>query len=127
MSRRCNCHDNAVAESFSRLLKREGIKKKISGTREEPAVIFLITSKCFITISVGMVLAIKCHRRNTKINIANGPEVSKSSVAIHFFFVVYKKFCISISNGVHLTRFLNASVFIREDKDNGYQYSFDAD
>ncbi|EDR4275272.1 hypothetical protein C6425_004918, partial [Salmonella enterica subsp. enterica serovar Sandiego] len=31
----CNCHDNAVAESFFQLLKRERIKKKIYGTREE--------------------------------------------------------------------------------------------
>jgi putative transposase len=35
MSRRGNCHDNAVAESFFRLLKRERLKKKIYGTREE--------------------------------------------------------------------------------------------
>ncbi|EKA0987794.1 IS3 family transposase, partial [Cronobacter sakazakii] len=35
MSRRGNCHDNAVAESVFRLLKRERIKKKIYGTREE--------------------------------------------------------------------------------------------
>ncbi|EBR5150163.1 IS3 family transposase [Salmonella enterica] len=35
MSRRGNCHNNAVAESFFQLLKRERIKKKIYGTREE--------------------------------------------------------------------------------------------
>lgn len=35
MSRRGNCHDKAVAESLFQLLKRERIKKKISGTREE--------------------------------------------------------------------------------------------
>ncbi|NWA63205.1 IS3 family transposase [Pantoea sp. B9002] len=35
MSRRGNCHDNAVAESFFELLKRERIKKKIYGTRED--------------------------------------------------------------------------------------------
>ncbi|MBW9398639.1 IS3 family transposase [Leclercia sp. EC_58] len=35
MSRRGNCHDNAVAESFFQLLKRERIKKKRYGTREE--------------------------------------------------------------------------------------------
>jgi len=29
MSRRGNCHDNAVAESFFQLVKRERIKKKI--------------------------------------------------------------------------------------------------
>jgi len=35
MSRRGNCHDNAVAESFFQLLKRERIRRKIYGTREE--------------------------------------------------------------------------------------------
>lgn len=35
MNRRGNYHDNAVAESFFQLLKRERIKKKIYGTREE--------------------------------------------------------------------------------------------
>jgi putative transposase len=34
MSRRGNCHDNAVAESFFQLLKRERIKRKIYTTRE---------------------------------------------------------------------------------------------
>nr|WP_087505662.1 IS3 family transposase [Neiella marina] len=35
MSRRGNCHDNAVAESFFQLLKRERVKKKIYRTREK--------------------------------------------------------------------------------------------
>lgn len=35
MSRRGNCHDNAVAESFFQLLKRERIKEKIYGTRDK--------------------------------------------------------------------------------------------
>lgn len=35
MSRRGNCHDNAVAESFFSLLKRERIKRRIYGSREE--------------------------------------------------------------------------------------------
>jgi len=35
MSRRVNCHANAVAESFFQLLKRERIKKNFYGTREE--------------------------------------------------------------------------------------------
>ena len=34
MSRRGNCHDNAVAESFFQLLKRERIKRKIYNTRQ---------------------------------------------------------------------------------------------
>ena len=35
MSRRGNCHDNAVAESFFQLLKRERIKRKIYATRDD--------------------------------------------------------------------------------------------
>jgi putative transposase len=35
MSRRGNCHDNAVAESFFQLLKRERIRRKIYVTRDE--------------------------------------------------------------------------------------------
>ena len=35
MSRRGNCHDNAVAESFFSLLKAEKIKRKIYPTRNE--------------------------------------------------------------------------------------------
>ncbi|HAT2497352.1 MULTISPECIES: IS3 family transposase [Aeromonas] len=35
MSRRGNCHDNAVAESFFQLLKRERIKRRIYATRDE--------------------------------------------------------------------------------------------
>jgi putative transposase len=34
MSRRGNCHDNAVAESFFQLLKRERIRRKIYEHRE---------------------------------------------------------------------------------------------
>ena len=54
----------------------------IYGTREKPAAIFLITSKCFITVSVGMVWAIRCHLLNMKTNSINGSEVSELSVAI---------------------------------------------
>ncbi len=32
---RGNCHDNAVAESFFQLLKRERIKRKVYSTRDE--------------------------------------------------------------------------------------------
>ena len=35
MSRRGNCHDNAVAESFFQQLKRERIKRKIYTTRQD--------------------------------------------------------------------------------------------
>ncbi|GAB3291021.1 IS3 family transposase [Parahaliea aestuarii] len=35
MSRRGNCHDNAVVESFFQLLKRERVKRKIYNNRDE--------------------------------------------------------------------------------------------
>lgn len=35
MSRRGNCYDNAVAESFLQLLKRERIRRKIYLTRKQ--------------------------------------------------------------------------------------------
>ncbi len=35
MSRRGNCYDNAVAESFFQLLKRERVRRKIYNTRQE--------------------------------------------------------------------------------------------
>ena len=35
MSRRGNCHDNAVAESFFNLLKRERVRRKVYRTRAE--------------------------------------------------------------------------------------------
>ncbi len=34
MSRRGNCHDNAVAESFFQLLKRERVRRHVYATRE---------------------------------------------------------------------------------------------
>lgn len=51
-------------------------------TALKPAAIFLITSKCFITVSVGMVRAIRCHRQKMKTSIINGSEASRLSVAI---------------------------------------------
>ena len=35
MSRRGNCHDNAVAESFFQLIKRERIRRQVYATRED--------------------------------------------------------------------------------------------
>ena len=35
MSRRGNCHDNAVAESFFQLLKRERIRRHVYSTRDD--------------------------------------------------------------------------------------------
>ena len=38
MSRKGNCHDNAVAESFFLMLKTERIKRRIFKTRDEARV-----------------------------------------------------------------------------------------
>lgn len=35
MSRRGNCHDNAVAESFLNLLKRERIRRRVYRSRDQ--------------------------------------------------------------------------------------------
>lgn len=83
--RRGNCHDNAVTESFFQLLNRERIQKRSTERGKKPAVIFLITSKCFITLSVSMVRVSKCHRRIMKIKIINDSEMSRLSVPIHVF------------------------------------------
>ena len=83
MSRRGNCHDNAVAESFFQLLKRERIKKKIYGTREEARSDIFDYIEMFYNSKRRMVRVIRCHRRNMNINIINDSEVSRLSVAIH--------------------------------------------
>ena len=57
-------------------------KEKIYGRREKPAAKFLITSKFFITVSVDMGRAIRCHRQDMKTSIINGSEVFRLSVAI---------------------------------------------
>ena len=47
MSRRGNCWDNAVAESFFSSLKKERIKKRIYKIESWPPLTFLTTSKRF--------------------------------------------------------------------------------
>ncbi len=88
MSRRGNCHDNAVAESFFPVVETRTDKEKdLRNAGRSPQRYFLITSKCFITVSVGMVPAIRCHRQNMKTSIINGSEVSRLSVAIQTGFI----------------------------------------
>ncbi len=53
MSRRGNCHDNAVAESFFQLLKRERIKYMHQELK--PGLISLNILRCFIIQNGGMV------------------------------------------------------------------------
>ena len=44
-----------------------------------------------------MVRVIRCHRRNMKINIINGSEVSRLSVAIHFSIIFMAEFLLILA------------------------------
>jgi putative transposase len=50
MSRRGDCHENAAAESFLQLLKRERIRRKSSQPAPKQDKMCLITSRYFITL-----------------------------------------------------------------------------
>ena len=56
MSRRGNCHDNAVAGSFFRLLKRERIKRWIYSNREAARVDIFNYNEMFIAQNDSTVL-----------------------------------------------------------------------
>lgn len=78
MSRRGNCHDSAVAESFFPLLKRERIKKKTYGVREEAhSDVFDYIEMLRRHSSSDQILPTEY-----EINIKNDSKVSRSSVAI---------------------------------------------
>ncbi len=49
MRRRGNCHDNAIAENFFQLRKRERIKKKIDETGEEAQSVVFDYVDIFLT------------------------------------------------------------------------------
>lgn len=85
MSCRGNCHYNAVAESYSSYWSMRGKKKKLTERGNKSAASFLITPKCFITVSAGMILMLRGHRRIMKINIINGAEFSRLPVVIQGF------------------------------------------
>jgi putative transposase len=82
MSRRGNCHDNAVAESFFQLLKRERIKKRIYGTRDEARSDIFDYIEMFYNSKRRHGSSEQMHRLNMKTYIINGSEVSRLSVAI---------------------------------------------
>ncbi len=53
MSRRGNCHDNAVAESFFSALKKERIKRRIYPTRQAAASDLFDYIEMFFTTRCG--------------------------------------------------------------------------
>ena len=71
-----------LLKAFSSYWNANGLRKGSTERETKPEAIFLIISKCFITVSVGMVRASRCHRLNMKTYIINGPEVSRLYVPI---------------------------------------------
>lgn len=69
-SRGRNCHDNTVVERFFQYLMK-------------PTAIFLIESKFFITVNIGMAGVISCHQLRMLSNITNGSEFSNESGVFH--------------------------------------------
>ena len=66
MSRRGNCHDNAVAESFFATFKKRVIQKKIYATREEAkGEIFNFIEMFYNPVNVTAILA-ACRRQSLK-------------------------------------------------------------
>lgn len=55
MGRRGNCYDNALAESFFQILKRERIRRKIYSGRKEARRDIFITSNPSTTRNAAMV------------------------------------------------------------------------
>jgi hypothetical protein len=80
MSRRGNCHDNAVAESFFQLLKRERIRRKTYGTRDQARQDVLT---CSTIRSGGTASATTCRRLSTMNSIFSACRVPGKLVAIH--------------------------------------------
>ena len=65
MSRRENRHDNAVAEGFFNLLKRERTRRRTYRTREEASRTYSITSRCSTTRSASMQGTECCHQSSS--------------------------------------------------------------
>ena len=91
MSRRGNCHDNAVAESFFATIKKRVTKRKIYSTGKKRKQRYLILSRCFTIQSNVILIPVVYHRLNMKKRIvwnqpvsSKGWEVQRTEVLIHF-------------------------------------------
>lgn len=62
MSRRGNCYDNAVAESFFQLLKRERIRRKTYTTRQHARQDVFDYIEFFYNLKESMVTTECCHQ-----------------------------------------------------------------
>jgi len=87
MSRRGNCHDNAVAESFFQLLKRERIVAAFTLPATKPGRTSSTTSRCSTIRSAGTASMNGCHQSSLKSGISYGCRVSRKMVAIQNFYL----------------------------------------
>ena len=85
MSRRGNCYDNAVVESFFQLLKRERIRRKTYRDREAARRMSSITSRCSTTRSAVTLMQTAFLRYSSKNSISTGSKVSTKAGAIQGF------------------------------------------
>jgi len=66
MSRGGNCHDNACAESFFSLLKKEQIRLRIFPTRETAKSDVFNYNEMFYTLKHAMEITVNCDPWNLK-------------------------------------------------------------
>jgi transposase InsO family protein len=73
-SRRGNCHENAVAESFFQLLKCEKSSADPTQLGKKDGQMCLTTSKCFLTQNVAIIPAAGFHQQTTRSSIPKAAE-----------------------------------------------------
>lgn len=105
MSRRGNCHDNAVAESFFQLLKRQRIKKTIYVTQEEARSNIFDYIEMFFNSKRRHSSSAQMPLMEVKINIINGSEVSRLTLVIQF---------LGIATGVFLCQGISINMDLGE-------------
>ena len=83
MSRRGNCHDNAVAESFFQLLKRERSVAGPNRTERQRGATCSTTSKCSTTPNVATETTTGCRRQSSRGGTSTRSRVSRRPGSIH--------------------------------------------
>ena len=83
ISSRRNCHDNACAESFFGLLKRERIRREIYRSREEGKANILNYIELLYNPTRVMEIIITCRQWNIKRTIFETTQLSRKFGAIH--------------------------------------------
>jgi transposase InsO family protein len=83
MSRRGNCHDNAVAESFFQLLKWERIRRRIYADCEEARCDVFNYIETFYDRNAATATLAAFLRYSSNNSLLTGSGVSRSTRAIH--------------------------------------------